>query len=164
MTYHQSIPSNRSDLSQEIGPIRPIRPIGPKTKNRHPALHDERLDFFAGTDRTDRTDGTDSFVDGPYGRDGIDHDGSYRLGIGLIFIIESPGLDMRCSLITHRGSWWGAFSERAAEPGQSVIIECRLHRPASSVTPSLSSLKGCHSVTRVTQSQGSLRHCATTSK
>ena len=38
-------------------------------------------------------------------RDGIDHDGSNRLGIGLIPLIESPGLDRDRSLITHRGSW-----------------------------------------------------------
>ena len=36
-------------------------------------------------------------------RDGIDHDGSYRLGIGLIPLIKSPGLDRDRSLITHRG-------------------------------------------------------------
>ena len=81
----QSIPSIPSDRSQEIGPIGPIRPIGPKTKARHPALHDGCLVVFAGTDGTDRTDGTDSFVSGPDGRDGIDHNGSYRLWDGIDF-------------------------------------------------------------------------------
>ena len=63
---------------------------GPK-KARHPALHDECLDFFAGTDGTDWTDGTDYFVDRRDWMDGIDHDGSYRLGIGSISLIESEG-------------------------------------------------------------------------
>ena len=31
------------------------------------------------------------FVSGSDGRDRIDHDGSYRLGIGLISLIESEG-------------------------------------------------------------------------
>ena len=149
LTYHRrSVPSVPSVLSV------------PKTKTRHPALHDECLDFLLGPMGPIGRMGPIRFVSRIDRRDGIDHDGSYRLGIGLIPLIESPGLDRDRSLITHQD----AFSERAAELGQSVIIECCLHHPASSVTPSLSSLKGCHVVTRVTQSQGSLRHCATTSK
>ena len=54
----------------------------PQAKNRRPALHDERLIVFAGTDRTDRTDGTDSFVSGIDGKDGIDHDRFHRMRIG----------------------------------------------------------------------------------
>ena len=92
LTYHRrSVPSVPSVLSV------------PKTKTRHPALHDECLDFLLGPMGPIGRMGPIRFVSRIDRRDGIDHDGSYRLGIGLIPLIESPGLDRDRSLITHRG-------------------------------------------------------------
>ena len=88
-TYHdQSYQTHRTYHRRSVPSVPSVLSV-PKTKTRHPAFHDECLDFFAGTDGTDRTDGTDFFVSGPDRRDRIDHDGSYRLGIGLISLIGS---------------------------------------------------------------------------
>ena len=52
-------------------------------------MHDECLDFLLGPMGRIGRMGPIRFVSGSDRRDRIDHDGSYRLGIGLIFIIES---------------------------------------------------------------------------
>ena len=102
-TYHdQSDQTHRTYHRRSVPSVPSVLSV-PKTKTRHPAFHDECLDFLLGPMGRIGRMGPIRFVSRIDRRDGIDHDGSYRIGIGLIPLIESPGLDRDRSLITHRG-------------------------------------------------------------
>ena len=132
--------------------INPIKPIGPITGDRsHPSHLSYRsqkqklgtrhcmmsaLIFLLGPMVPIGRMGPIRFVSRIDRRDGIDHDGSYRHGIGLIPLIKSPGLDRDRSLITHRGrvlrtrrraqhlpaSCWGGRDQQELAPVRRLRI------------------------------------------